>query len=209
VGVMLWFVQSKLAYERPPSAVIYSSHNGDAYEIVGQDTLPELPSPVIVTDRRGKSKWTVSIPPGLGFPLRPKEYSDICAQSTDVSQHVVQLKSHGGDHHYGGDVSYYHVDPNYMDVAEAEKQGVLPGVSDKPARWTWKAETGKEGGKDAMSEDLETIQDLEKIPVCDKSLTYVMGSSDARFGETLMGLWMSYGLAKKEGRAFFIDDVNW
>lgn len=202
-------MRSMLANERPPSAVTYSSHDGDAYEIVGEDTLPELPSPVILTDRRGKSKWTVSIPLGRGFPLQPQEYSDICAQSTDVSKHVAQLKSHGGDHRHGGHVSYYHVDPNYMDVVEAEKHGMLPGVSDRPAWWTWKTVTGKEEAKDAMSEDLDTMQGLGKRPVCDRSLTYVMESSDAGLGKTLVGLWMAYGLADKEGRAFFIDDSNW
>lgn len=209
MGVILWLVLSTWASERPSSAVSYPSHDGDAYEIVGEDTLPELPSPVVVTDRRGRSKWTVSIPPGLGFPLQPKEYSNICAQSIEVTKHVAQLKSHQGGHHHGGHFGYYHVDPNYVDVAEAESQGMLPGVSDKPARWMWKAEAGKDEGKDSMSEDLETMRGAEQRSVCGRSLTYVMESSDAGFGETLMGLWMSYGLAKQERRAFFIDDTNW
>ena len=198
---------STLADERPPSTVGYRGHDGDTYEIVGEDTLPEMPSPVIVTDRRGRSRWTVSIPSGLGFPLRPKEYAEICARSTDVSKHVGRLTSHdSGHHHHGRHLSYYHVDPNYMDVPEAEHRGMLPGVSGKPAGWKG---AQKDQGKDSMSEDLETMRGVEKRPVCDRSLTYVMESSDAGFGETLMGLWMSYGLAKKEGRTFFIDDSNW
>jgi hypothetical protein len=40
-------------------------------------------------------------------------------------------------------------------------------------------------------------------------LTYVMETDDAGFGNTLMRLWMSYGLAKAENRAFFIDDTRW
>lgn len=209
MGVILWFVVSTLAYERPSSAVSHLRHDGDAYEIIGGDTLPELPSPVLVTDRRKRLKWTVSIPPGLDFPLQPQQYSDICVQSTDVSRHVAQLKSHNGAHHHGGHTSYYHVDPNYMDIREAENHGIFPGAVKKPARRIWKAVVGKDEREDSMSEDLGTMRGAEKQPVCGRSLTYVMGPSDAGFGETLMGLWMSYGLAKKEGRAFFIDDSNW
>ncbi|KAK5000794.1 hypothetical protein LTR66_000426 [Elasticomyces elasticus] len=36
-----------------------------------------------------------------------------------------------------------------------------------------------------------------------------METSEAGFGNTLLMLWISYGLAKKEGRAFFIDDTRW
>ncbi|KAL8713515.1 MAG: hypothetical protein Q9220_002377 [cf. Caloplaca sp. 1 TL-2023] len=44
---------------------------------------------------------------------------------------------------------------------------------------------------------------------CEKSMTFVMESVDAGLGKTLLGLWMAYGLAQEEGRAFFIDDSNW
>ena len=209
MGIILWFVLSTLAYERRPPALSYTRQDLGAYELVGEDTLPKQPSPVIVTDRRGRSKWTVSIPPGLGFPLRPQEYADICARSTDVSGHIAQLKAHDGHHHHGRGFGYYHIDLNYMDVAEAENHGMLPGTSEQPALWIWKAGAGSKEGKDSMSEDLETMQGVQRKPMCARSLTYVMESSDAGFGETLMGLWMSYGLAKKERRAFFIDDTNW
>ncbi|CZT18318.1 uncharacterized protein RCC_04162 [Ramularia collo-cygni] len=45
--------------------------------------------------------------------------------------------------------------------------------------------------------------------VCETSLTFVLGAEDASFGKSLLLLWMSYGLAKKEGRAFFYDDSHW
>lgn len=44
---------------------------------------------------------------------------------------------------------------------------------------------------------------------CETSLTFVLSAEDASFGKSLLLLWMSYGLAKKEGRAFFYDDSHW
>ncbi|QIW96797.1 hypothetical protein AMS68_002315 [Peltaster fructicola] len=43
---------------------------------------------------------------------------------------------------------------------------------------------------------------------CQKSLTFIM-DGDASFGKTLLLLWMSYGYAKRDGRAFFLDDSAW
>ncbi|CRG89859.1 hypothetical protein PISL3812_06898 [Talaromyces islandicus] len=51
--------------------------------------------------------------------------------------------------------------------------------------------------------------DGNQSPICETSLTFVMQSEDAGLGKTLMQLWLSYGLAKKQGRSFFIDDTNW
>ncbi|KAI9880654.1 MAG: hypothetical protein M1830_001658 [Pleopsidium flavum] len=209
VGVVLWFLVSTLQLEKSPSAIRYLSNDGEAYEIVGDDALPQQPSPVMVTDRRGRVKWTISIPPTFDFPLQPKEHFDICAQSTDVARHVAELKSHGSGHRHGDHFGYYHIDPNFMDVAEAEDHGMLPRPKSKQAQSIWEAVAGKQEEKDSMSEDLESMRSRGRNPVCVRSLTYVMETSDAGFGKTLMGLWMSYGLAKIEGRAFFIDDANW
>jgi hypothetical protein len=49
----------------------------------------------------------------------------------------------------------------------------------------------------------------EQDEFCETSLTFVMQSEDAGLGNTLMNLWMSYGLAQNQGRSFFIDDSNW
>ncbi|KAK5711598.1 hypothetical protein LTR15_012441 [Elasticomyces elasticus] len=43
---------------------------------------------------------------------------------------------------------------------------------------------------------------------CSTSLTVAL-DSDASFGKSLLLLWLSYGLAKHEGRAFFVDDTRW
>lgn len=47
------------------------------------------------------------------------------------------------------------------------------------------------------------------INICETSLTYMLESSNSGFGVALMGLWSAYGLAKGEGRAFFVDDRDW
>ncbi|KAL8770713.1 MAG: hypothetical protein Q9209_003580 [Squamulea sp. 1 TL-2023] len=36
-----------------------------------------------------------------------------------------------------------------------------------------------------------------------------METADAGLGKTLLGLWIAFGLAQEERRAFFIDDSNW
>lgn len=85
-----------------------------------------------------------------------------------------------------------------MDVAEAQQQGLLPS-------------NGRTNL--AIGSVVGWGQDDEHanghLPACGKSLIFVLQSEDAGFGAALMGLWMSYGLAKEEGRAFFVDDSNW
>ena len=107
-------------------AVGWATGAGDDYEMVGGAELPDFPTPVVVTDKRGRSRWSVSIPPSTSFPLEPATYADMCVQSTEVAMHVKALHSHAhremAAHH-----SYYHVDPYFMDVAEAEAHGLLPG----------------------------------------------------------------------------------
>lgn len=49
----------------------------------------------------------------------------------------------------------------------------------------------------------------ENNQTCESSMTFSMETDDVSFGKTLLLLWMSYGLAKQEGRAFFIDDAHW
>ncbi|KAG0635758.1 hypothetical protein HOY80DRAFT_926728 [Tuber brumale] len=45
--------------------------------------------------------------------------------------------------------------------------------------------------------------------VCERSLTYMLDSSDPGLGGILLGLWSAYGLAMSENRTFFVDDSNW
>lgn len=81
---------------------------------------------------------------------------------------------------------YYYKDPYFVDVAEAQRKGLLPKDEQE-----WR-DTAYEG-----------------LPTCEKSLTYVMETADAGMGSTLLGMWLAYGLATKEGRPFFVDDLRW
>lgn len=186
---------SRISGSSPVKAVGWTTNGADQYEMVGESELPDFPTPVVITDKRGRSKWTVSIPPDHEFPLEPKQYAEICMQNAEVSKHVQDLHSHmhqGHAGHYG----YYHVDPHFMDVAEAEAHGLLPGP---------KAKTNMK----QQSLVGENTDGLIESDVCEKSLTFVMETHDAGLGKTLMMLWTAYGLAQKEGRAFFVDDSRW
>lgn len=167
--------------------------------MVGDDKLPDFPTPVVISDKRGRAKWTVSIPPNYNFPLEPKEYVDICSQTLEVSNHVNDLHRHK---HIDatGHPDYYYVDGNFMDVEEAEQVGMLPGSASQTGNRLWDSVIN---GKDGVNAE------LIDSPVCKKTLTFLLETKDAGLGPTLMELWMAYGLAKKEGRDFFIDDSRW
>ena len=170
-----------------------------------------LPSPVVVRDKRGRTRWTVSIPSSLALDLEAEVYTDICAKSEDLARQLGKPGGHGGYHDRKGISSYYHTDKSFMDVDEAEAQGLIPVTTTDWARNVWKpvVDWSRKGELHARRKDLKDILGEVSGRVCDRSLTYVMEASDAGFGETLMGLWMSYGLAKIEDRTFFIDDSNW
>lgn len=183
-----------------PVVVDWALGSQEAYEMVGQDELPEFPTPIAVTDRRGRSKWTVSIPPSYDFPLSTKEYADICAKCHEVATHVRDL--HGKTYpSQKASSDYYYQDPYFLDVDEAEKRGLLPGAQDM----TW-GPTARAHNGHLVGESQSTLIDQ---PICESTLTFVLESPDAGLGTTLMMLWMAYGLAQKEKRAFFIDDSRW
>lgn len=176
----------------------WENHAGEQFEMVGDEELPDFPTPVVVMDKKGRSKWTVSIPPSHDFPLEPKQYIDICQQNMEVATHVADLHSHSHKvhaAHYG----YYRVDPNFMDVAEAESHGLLPGP---------KAKTNMKESV-MVGESQASQGSLVEMGVCNSTMTFLMETGDAGLGKTLLTLWTAYGLAMKEGRAFFIDDTRW
>ncbi|KUI67344.1 hypothetical protein VM1G_02735 [Cytospora mali] len=180
-------------------AIGWTSRGADEeYEMVGQDDLPDFPTPIVVTDRRGRAKWTVSIPPSFEAPLTTKEYSDVCAKCKEVSSRVNELHSHSPAalnqiSLIGGESG---TDRHFVDVKEAEEQGFLPGIVGRGIR-----RVGDLLGVDGNV--------LTEKAVCTSSLTFVLESDDAGLGKTLMSLWLAYGLARREGRAFFIDDTRW
>lgn len=183
-----------------PVSLEWALENRGKYEMVGQDDLPDFPTPITIEDRHGRSKWTVSIPPTARFPLSVSEYSDICAKCQEVAAHVREL--HGSSSpSQQAQLGYYYEDPYFVDVSEAEKRGLLPGVEGKAWTVTAHAQEGR-----LLGEDRDGPVDYE---TCRTSLTFVLESPDAGLGNTLMMLWMAYGLAKKERRSFFIDDSRW
>ena len=204
VAVIFWFAVTTLSGEHPPVAISYLSNDGKAYEIVGADELPDKATPMIFTDGRGRSRWTISIPSRLDFPLYPSDYTDICSQAADIARQVEELKGHGGSHSHSAHYSYYHVDSNFMDVGDAESHGLLLGGM---AGAGSSAEENR--GKATAGEDVAKTTEPGGDKICERSLTYVLGSEDASMGSNLMGLWLSYGLAQKEGRGFFLDDSTW
>lgn len=62
----------------------------------------------------------------------------------------------------------------------------------------------------AFVDPADTEDSPAEVEICDASLTYLLESTtNAGFGVALMGLWSAYGLAKKEGRTFFVNDRDW
>ena len=178
-AVVLWHL-----FLRPiPTYIVQFPGAYDAnseMELIGDESLSQEPTAVIVSDAGGYSRWTVSIPHDHGFPLRSQQYQDICEQGGEFRESIakdsrlVRAKDWQRKH------SYYATDHTFMEVNMAEKSGALPKSDERP--------TSK---------------------ICDKTLTFALTPEDSSFGKSLMMLWMSYGLAKKEGRSFFIDDSRW
>ncbi|QDS72556.1 hypothetical protein FKW77_000589 [Venturia effusa] len=184
VVILTWLGMRALFITTSPTG----PRNGD-YEIVAGDDLPDEPSAVIVSDRKGKKKWTVSIPPHHAFPLLPSQYYDICKQTEEIQE---ELAREAGKKWRRG-TGYYRRDPSFVDVKEAQEKGLIPNPNKQ----------GKIGEHEIPDDPI-----AGRRP-CGKSLTYVMETSDAGMGNTLMGMWTAYGLAKKEGRAFFVEDTRW
>ena len=146
----------------------------------GDSTLPHEPAALTVSDKKGFSRWTVSIPQNHSFPLRSKEYQAVCSQSELLRENIAQQSRLVRAKDWRRKNSYYSVDETFLDVENAELMGALPKSRQE------------HGGS-----------------ICESSLTYVLDAEDASFGKSLLMLWLSYGLAKKEGRAFFVDDTRW
>ncbi len=189
VGLAYWLILAMIRTASPPATVNCVAVDADTSKMAGEDSIPDAPAAVAVIDGSGSPKWTISIPSAVPQPLRPSQYATICRQSDLVSKQLQESKMFRS-HPSTGSHDYYHDDPNFIDVAEAEQLGLLRGA--KPVEPKSEKDESTAGGK-----------------FCKKSLTYVMESVDAGFGMTLMGLWASYGLAKVEGRAFFVDDTHW
>lgn len=196
VAFLLWLVLRQL-YTSSQEAVRYEDESGEEWEMVGGSRLPQEPSAVALQDARGNMRWTVSIPSDLDFPLHPAQYRDICHQSMEVSEGLRQ-DAQASNNFAKRMLNYYQQDQHYIDVQEAEEQGLLP-----PTKVTGRPKGFVED--ESIADGISTYG----LKVCDRTLTYVMETDDAGFGNSLMRMWMSYGLAKAENRTFFIDDSRW
>ncbi|KAL2439191.1 hypothetical protein ABEF95_002510 [Exophiala dermatitidis] len=169
------------------------------HEIVdaAQVNVPKHATPVIVTDSKGKQQyWTISIPPGLGFPLSSTEYANICSQAGQVARQVAGRR--GGSKRLEGHDSSSHMqpDPNYIAVEEAQTRNLLP-----------RDDTVSAVSAAATSNQHALSTTDRVLPICNRTLTYVLDATDAGLGSALLGLWLSYGLAAHENRTLFIDDT--
>ncbi|KAI3323446.1 hypothetical protein HD806DRAFT_535273 [Xylariaceae sp. AK1471] len=200
LAALLMLARALIQGDKRIPVVGWTLEDREEYEMVWQNELPEFPTPIAVTDPHGRSRWTISIPPTHKFPLSMKEYSDICAKCQEVAAHVREL--HGQSQlSQQTPLDYYYEDPYFMDVRDAEKWGLLPGIEGK----AWTAIAQEQNGH-LVGQRKDGLAEME---TCRTSLTFVLESSDAGLGPALMMLWMAYGLAQKEKRAFFIEDSRW
>ena len=204
VSLLYWIASTVLGSSELPAAYFVS--DGETYKLVADDSIPLEATPVVWTDRKGKAKWTVSIPSSLEFPLRPSDYAGICQRADEISERLRGIKSDFT--RVGGSFRYGDADPNFIDVQEADHDGLLQARSNSITGAN-RRPIALEVEKDFEDGNQKLVSAASGKGICDRSLTYVMETTDAGLGNTLMGLWMSYGLAKEEGRAFFIDDTNW
>ncbi|KAF2474796.1 uncharacterized protein BDR25DRAFT_332137 [Lindgomyces ingoldianus] len=196
VTILAWLVVRQL-YSHQSQTTDYD-YEEEEYEMVGDSLLPQEPSAVVVSDIKGKPKWIVSIPASYDFPLRPAQYREICSQSMELSKQLRQ-DGHTSNGFAKRMLNYYSRDQYYLDVQEAEDQGLLPPSKNQERPKGFVDDASMVDGKVAGN----------SMKVCDRTLTYVMETTDAGFGNSLLRLWMSYGLALAENRTFFIDDTRW
>ncbi|KAL7815318.1 hypothetical protein V8C44DRAFT_19466 [Trichoderma aethiopicum] len=168
----------------------------EEFEMVGQDALPDFPTPIVVSHSHSRAKWTVSIPHDHDFPLSVEEYAGMGSKCREVSAHTRELRGKAPQTDQDK-LKYDAVDEYFVDVHEAERSGLLPA-----------ARHGSAAGKTGHFVGLNW-ESMAGLPVCKSSVTYVLESSDAGLGTAVMSMWMLYGLAEHQGRAFFVDDSRW
>ncbi|TKA48575.1 hypothetical protein B0A54_00711 [Friedmanniomyces endolithicus] len=137
---------------------------------------------VIVRDTPGHFKWTVLIPENSSFPLDDTQYADICGRGEVLRENLVRNTRIGRLLNLPRRTSYYTRDWTYLDVSAL----------------------GATGASSPVLPDAD-----ERKKVCSTSLPFVLDANESSFGKFMLMLWLSYGLAKREGRAFFIDDAQW
>ncbi|CAF9923312.1 MAG: hypothetical protein GOMPHAMPRED_002805 [Gomphillus americanus] len=198
IGAFIFWAVGSLVYSAKKfetHLLALKNHNGET-EVVHWFKQPEESTAVFFADADLNNRWTVSVPRTETFPLSPQKLAHICIQS-----HKMHHQLHMDDEHIGHP-SYYQADPDYMQVSEAVSSGMLPAGF--PSHITSVVEGVRNESHNGSPDNTD-----EETDICKRSLTFVMQSADAGFGPTLMSLWLAYGMAVYEKRAFFIDDRNW
>ncbi|KAK1094514.1 hypothetical protein LTR48_000235 [Friedmanniomyces endolithicus] len=136
---------------------------------------------VIVRDTSGRSKWTVLIPENSSFPLDDTQYADICSEGEVLREVLVRNTRIGRLLSLTRRTGYYTRDWTYLNPSAFGAIGASSPV----------------------------VPNDEVAKMCSTSLTFALDANEASFGKSMLMLWLSYGLAKREGHAFFIDDAQW
>ncbi|KAG5986475.1 hypothetical protein E4U52_000214 [Claviceps spartinae] len=195
LGALYWAV-SVLGNRNVITLPLPYLRDAPQYEMVAQDDVPDFPTPVVVSDAKQQTRWTVSIPRNYEFPLSMEEYSAMNGLCREVSARVRDLH-HKAPLSDRTMVSSDRPDDYFVDVHEAEQAGLLSVVS--------RGQPPKHSGHFVgLSYD-----SMSGKPFCRTSLTYVLESPKAGLGDTIMTIWTLHSLAKEQGRAFFIDDSRW
>ena len=204
LGIIYWILAGRLRTSKAPTSLEGFSLDED-YTVMEDGVSLETPMPIVISDKRGAARWTISLPSHLDYPLKPSEYASICSRSDGLAKSLRHLDGRNLFQQARCSQDYYYVDPNFMDIREAEEHGLLSSELGN----TIVGSSEKSNSKHLIEEGLEVVHAGDKGKICEKSLTYVLETTDAGIGKTLMGLWIAYGLAKEENRAFFIDDTHW
>ncbi|KAK0392597.1 hypothetical protein NLU13_2092 [Sarocladium strictum] len=180
---------------QPVVKAIWPYFTHEEFEMVGQDELPQFATPIVAADPQGHLRWTVSIPQKQDFPMSIQEYADMSSQCREVSARARDLH-HRKPMTEEAMFEYDAPDDYFVDVDAAEEMGILPPHYPQSAP--------KVGHLLGVSAD-----SVRGKPVCHSTMTFILEGTDAGLGNTIMMLWTFYGLAKEQGRAFFIDDSRW
>lgn len=200
ISTIIYYALALLRSHRHLPSLNWSTDSGTSYELVGDDSLPDFPTPVVVTDSSGRPRWTISIPPHTAFPLSPASYAELCAQTSEIATHVSSLLHHSAPP--AAHPPYSHIDPNFLDPTLADRLGLLLSAS-QAAGLTYRP--SRPPPPPLLGESFSS----PSLPPCARSLTVSLETPSAGLGPSLMLLWTAYGLALSEDRAFFIDDTRW
>lgn len=150
----------------------------------GDDAAVSEPHALYLPETGRGPRWTVAIPQNASFPLSDEEYKSICRNGDVLRESVAQ---NGGRGRWWRKPKHGVVDPTFIDVAAAEKASFLP----------------------PSEVDTTEVDNSNTLPICARTLTYVLSPADISFGTSLLHLWLAYGLSVRDDRAFFLDDSQW